>query len=88
MNQTGVISQTSAYIILVLILVIIFVGLDFWQIKTYKSINEKIAKDPNYLADPEKKDLCNKLLQQSRPLGPFSLLEMRKLKKSLDKVQS
>lgn len=72
-----------------ILIVLIIVGftvyyLDSWQAKEFKAINQKIAQDPNYLLSLENRELCNKLLRQTMPRGFFSILEIRKLKKSLD----
>jgi hypothetical protein len=73
-------------IILVLIIVLsVATFFDRWQSKEFRAINQKISADPNYLNDPEKRDLCVKLLRQTLPRGFYSIYEIRKLKKSLDR---
>ena len=59
----------------------------YYQVKQFKEVNKKIAEGPSYLADPERRDLCSKLLQQTRYMSISSILEARKLRKSLQAFQ-
>lgn len=75
-------------ILCVLVVVILISGfIDKYQVKQFKEINKKIAGDPNYLNDPEKRNLCWMLVSQTRFFGIFTVLEARKLRKNLDKYK-
>lgn len=49
----------------------------------FRDINAQIAKDPTYLDDPVRRDLCEKLLRQTSYAGPFAAREMVILRKKL-----
>lgn len=81
--------QEAIYYILIFVIVIflVFILDYFLTSKKLRELNQKISQNQNYLKDKNTRELCKTILSQSYMWGIFTLIEARKLKKSLDAYQ-
>jgi len=61
---------------------------DYWVSRNLKKINNRIATESNYLESTQTRELCQIALNQIACIGPFTLIQISKIKKALSRYST